>query len=362
MKTSIIIPLFNRWDLTQQCLATLLTQLNPDQDELILVNNASTDATAAELAKLTGVRVINNDVNQNFSGACNQGAAIATGDILVFLNNDTVPFDGWLDAIREEFTKPEVAIVGAKLIYPNGTIQHAGVCTMRENCFPYHPYRGMAGDIPEVNRRRELRIVTGACMATTPAWFTRMGMFDNLFRNGGEDVDYCLKVWSAGGKVIYQPKCCLIHFESQSPGRMDFNEANCVKYKELWPDMFLGDEDEFFHHDKLHRVGYRTSAVGMPHLAKIETEEEEKQWGLVAECQHLYGAKGVYKSSLMASAESWPADSALREWAALFCIRDGDYQAACRHFLAGYKAKLAEEHKRLLNEYMTYQYKFSKIN
>src|SRR5262249_39071833 len=151
----------------------------------------------AELLGALGatIRVISNAENAGFARACNQGAAIAQAPYLVFLNNDTIPLRGWLEALVDEVERrPEVAIVGSKLLYADGTLQHAGVSFPRVVYGPYHVYRGLPGTLPAACRRRELRAVTAACMLVRHTVFATRGGFDEGYRNGFEDVDLCLSV------------------------------------------------------------------------------------------------------------------------------------------------------------------------
>ncbi len=132
-KASIIIPVFNKLELTRQCLTTLASITTMPEYEVIVVDNASSDGTAEFLAELGGdVQVISNPENYGFAVACNQGANAARGEFLLFLNNDTIPTDGWLNALVDEVERhPDVAVVGSKLLYEDGTIQHAGVAFSR---------------------------------------------------------------------------------------------------------------------------------------------------------------------------------------------------------------------------------------
>jgi GT2 family glycosyltransferase len=165
-KASIIIPVFNKVELTRQCLTTLASLTTMPEYEVIVVDNASTDGTAEFLAELGGdVQVIRNQENYGFATACNQGAKAASGEFLLFLNNDTIPTEGWLNALVDEVERhPDVAVVGSKLLYEDGTIQHAGVAFSRNMFGPYHIYQKLPADSPMVNRRREFQCVTAACM------------------------------------------------------------------------------------------------------------------------------------------------------------------------------------------------------
>src|SRR5208337_1573120 len=175
---SIIIPTFNRADLTKQCLDRLHAQREGTSanipHEIIVVDNASTDGTPGMIQeRFPEVRLVVNETNENFSGACNRGASLAHADNIVFLNNDTIPFDGWMGPLLEEL-RAGAGACGSKLVFLDNKIQHAGVAFMRETRFPYHPYRGVSGNDPAVNHRRDLQVVTGACLATPTALFQKL--------------------------------------------------------------------------------------------------------------------------------------------------------------------------------------------
>ncbi|MCP9473511.1 MAG: glycosyltransferase family 2 protein, partial [Nitrospira sp.] len=174
---SIIIPVYNNLELTKQCLTALASATTGVDYEVILVDNGSTDETAAFLQTLQGdVRIIRNDENRGFAKACNQGAKAARGKYLVFLNNDTIPQPNWLGPLVQEVEEhPEVGVVGSKLLYPDGTIQHAGVVFMRESPIPYHIYQKMPADSPAVSKRREFQAVTAACLLIRRDLFEAVG-------------------------------------------------------------------------------------------------------------------------------------------------------------------------------------------
>src|SRR5579871_5664446 len=248
---SIIIPVFNKCDLTIQCLNALFRVSGSVPFEVIVVDNASTDGTEQRLKPFAGkIRFIRNDANRGFAGACNQGAAAASGKNLLFLNNDTIPLKNWLEPLVEELRlHPEVVMVGSKLLYDNGLVQHAGVAFERESRNPYHPYRWLRADDARVNRCRELQAVTAACMLIRAKWFNECGRFHEEFRNGYEDLDLCLNVRKAGGVIVYQPKSVLFHLESQTPGRLRNDTENRRLFFQRWSDRILSDEDAFYFDD-----------------------------------------------------------------------------------------------------------------
>ena len=218
---SIIIPVYNQWEYTQNCLKALHAVSDVQGDfEVIVVDNASTDNTQTLLTeaakKYPNLRFMRNKKNLGFAKACNQGAEQSRGYYVVFLNNDTLPQPGWLDAMIQTAEKdPSVGMVGSRLLYPDRTIQHAGVF-FNENGIPYHAFRGAAGDYAAVLVTRETPGVTGACLLMPNQLFQQIGGFSEDYHMYVEDVDLCLRTWDAGFKVVYCAESVLTHFESAS--------------------------------------------------------------------------------------------------------------------------------------------------
>jgi GT2 family glycosyltransferase/glycosyltransferase involved in cell wall biosynthesis len=241
ISVSIVIPVLNNFELTKQCLAAMARARGLTMTEIIVVDNASTDSTPEFLreARHKGrLRSIRNETNQGFARACNQGAAQARGNILLFLNNDTVPVPGWIDALFAAAKRPEVGIVGAKLLYANNTIQHAGIGWI--NGVPDHPHCHADPLAPEVNTPRELDMVTGACFMIHRDLFLQLAGFDESYRNGVEDIDLCLRARAAGWKVVYEPRSVVYHLEGQSAGRFDHVKENLMLFFERWGKSFDG--------------------------------------------------------------------------------------------------------------------------
>src|SRR5207302_5123515 len=118
---------------------------------------------------------------------------------------DTVPWSGWLDAlVRYAESHPQAGLVGSKMLYPDGTIQHAGI-VIDQDGHPRHIYVGFPGDHPAVNKSRRMQMVTGGCFLIHREAFERAGRFDTAYQNGFEDVDLCLKVRDLGYEVHYCP-------------------------------------------------------------------------------------------------------------------------------------------------------------
>ncbi len=193
LEYSILIPVFNKAQLTQNCLQSLAATTDPQRGEIIVIDNGSTDETAQTVAQFAGVRVIRNDSNLGFAAANNQGARAARGRFLVLLNNDTQALEGWMAAMLAAAQAPHVGVVGARLLFPDGRLQHGGVVAMPSLFGPsaftmVHDLYGARGDDPRALQSRECQAVTGACMLTPRELYSRLGGLDECYANGLEDV------------------------------------------------------------------------------------------------------------------------------------------------------------------------------
>jgi len=264
MKCSIIIPVFNQLEYTKKCLEALIENTPGDLYEVIIVDNGSTDGTKEFLKCLEGdVKIITNQENLGFSKACNQGAREASGAYLVFLNNDTIPRKGWLDElVRVADANEDIAVVGSKLLFPDNTIQHAGVA-IADSILPGHIYRGRPSDFPPANKPRDFQVVTGACMLVKKDIFFDVGGFDEAYVNGYEDVDLCFKIRESGKRVFYNPRCVLTHFECKSEGRRDKMDNDTKILFNRWGGRVKPDYERYLMED-----GFRIE----------ETPGGEKKW------------------------------------------------------------------------------------
>lgn len=249
VELSIIIPVFNCCIFTQKCLETLYSSFqfrdwSFDDFEVIVVDNASTDGTSRMLAEVPypRLRSVRNGENLGFGRACNQAASIAAGRYLIFLNNDTevlpLSFITLHNTIRSD---PSIGIVGCRLLYPDFTIQHAGIAADSEGRW-HHVFRGVMAEHPAVLVRRPFQAVTGACLIISKDLFETIGGFDDQFHNCHEDVDLCLAARALGKQVIYEPCATLIHHESQTEGRSDFDHHELLLKK--WHGRFRFDFEE----------------------------------------------------------------------------------------------------------------------
>lgn len=347
---SIIVPVLNRLNLTRDCLTALAQIQDQPNYEVIVVDNGSTDGTQEFLQSLSGdVQVITNQENLGFARACNQGAQAARGKYLVFLNNDTIPQPQWLKPLVSEIEEhPEVGIVGSKLLYADGSVQHAGVVFMRSRRSAYHIYQSAPNSSPAVNQRREFQAVTAACMLVRRELFEEVRGFDEQFVNGFEDVDLCLKVREKGYHVVYQPRSVLYHLESQTPGRKDHDAHNSRLLEERWGShWWLGDEDFHYHQDGLKLVGGAQDVNFATQVRSFKDVQDQAAWAHVAATQRAAQKKDWTAVRWeLGMVDDWPNDRFVLSWGAMVAERlhEPVYRA---QFLARYVALVDEPAKRL---------------
>lgn len=281
MQVSIIIPVRNKLDFTQKCLQSIASPPSLVEHEIIVVDNASDDGTLEflqEKQKMNELTTIRNDPPLNFAASCNRGAKQAQGKYLLFLNNDTEAFPGWLDEmVKVAERSGEIGAVGAKLVYPDGTIQHAGVAfrhfRFTNECSPYHIFQRFPRYVYAVNKEREFQCVTGACLLTPKALFDELGGFDERFINCFEDVDYCLRLREKGYKVIYTPRAELIHHEGRTEGRNDHVVYSFDLLIKKWEGK-LKQDDQLY----LEPEGFRVKELDDGILCTYPGEELVQWW------------------------------------------------------------------------------------
>jgi len=240
---SIVVPAWNHFEHTLACLRSLAACGDATAFEVILVDDASADETAACMGEIDGVRCLRNTQNLGFIGACNAGAAIARGEYLVFLNNDTAVQPGWLDALIGTFdAHPRAGLVGAKLVYPDGRLQEAGGIVFSDGS-GWNYGRFDDPSAPAYNFVREADYCSGAAIALPRALFERLGGFDAHYAPAYyEDTDLAMKVRAEGLQVLYQPASTVVHFEGITSGTdtgsgiKAYQVANQRKFLDRWRD------------------------------------------------------------------------------------------------------------------------------
>jgi GT2 family glycosyltransferase len=259
VRASIVIVTYGQREVTERCLRSLEACLGDrlGRDfELVLVDNASPDDTPDLLRAWSGrATVALLEANRNFAGGCNEGARLARGEVLIFLNNDTEVVPGALEALVDQALEPGVAAAGCRLLFPDGTAQHAGVAFLRNAAgavMPQHVFHHQDGDLPVARATWETDCVTAACLAVRASAFHAVGGFDEGYRNGLEDVDLCLKLRVAGHTIVYRGDIAFVHHEGASrgqgnglwatPERLAAMRDNDVRFVRTWGQLL--DEDE----------------------------------------------------------------------------------------------------------------------
>jgi glycosyltransferase involved in cell wall biosynthesis len=264
---SIVIPVYGKFGITNDCLESLYRFPGKRPFEIVLVNNRSDQATLANLTlwaeARSNVRVEAGWTNFNFGLGCNVGFAASRGGTVVFLNNDTLATPGWLDPLADELATGTVGAVQPKLLYPDGTVQSVGAVFSDAGSISHMLYRGEPGDAPHVNRRRRLQAVHGACMAVLAEDFARLDGFDPHFVNGQEDIDLCLRLTAETGKTAsIVPQSTIIHLEGKTRGGNPYTRDNRALFVERWQDRIKPDDRAIYESDGFSVESYEADGEG----------------------------------------------------------------------------------------------------
>jgi GT2 family glycosyltransferase len=241
VEVSIVIPVFNKFELTLDCLRSILKCVSPTiKFEVIVVDNNSEDETP-KLSKLSNLKYIKNQENFGFVKGCNVGASQAEGEYIVFLNNDALVTEGWLEELLGTFeSHQDVGLVGSKIIYPDGRLQEAGGIIYQDgNGDNYgkndHP------DRYQYNYIREVDYCSGASIIIKKALFNQLKGFDALYQPAYyEDTDLAFRIRQKSLRVLYQPKSVIYHIEGATSGTdtavgfKKYQEINHKKFLKRW--------------------------------------------------------------------------------------------------------------------------------
>lgn len=243
-EVSIIIPVYNKSLYTFNCLESILKHTKESSYEVVVMDNASTDDTEEMLSQVQNIKVIRNEENQGFVGACNLGAENSQGKYLLFLNNDVQVRPLWLYHLLEVFRKHEDAgLVGSKLIYPDGRLQEAGGIFWNDgSACNYGKFDDP--EKPEYNYLRDTCYCSGASIIISKDLFKRAGGFDKRYSPAYyEDTDMACTVRELGYRVIYQPASVVTHFEGLTAGSdlslglKKYQVGNRLKFVKKWKEM-----------------------------------------------------------------------------------------------------------------------------
>ena len=269
-KVSIVIPTRAAKDHIRTCLTSLRTLTRYRNFEIVCIDNIpDEDAASKAFLREHADKIVAIPPPFNWSRFNNLAAMAADGEFLLFLNDDVeIVEPGWLDAMLEDAVQPEAGIVGARLLYPNRTVQHAGMflgangtANIGRHAFRYSDetepgYFGLA------LTRREVIAVTGACMLVRREVFDRLGRFDEAHDVVNNDLDFCLRAHRAGLATIYTPHATLIHHELASRENMtdDFDTA---RFESDWGTLFAGGDPYFNLNLSRHSDDYRIDDEGV---------------------------------------------------------------------------------------------------
>ena len=250
---SIVIPTAGKvvqwegrdWDLLQHCVGSILTCSTYRNFEIVLIDNGDLGPTRKTALESAGCRFVTyREAEFNLPRKLNLGVGCARGELLLLMNDDMelIAAD-WIERLLEHFEKPHVGVVGAKLLYPDGTIQHAGVVHNYGN--PDHVRRRWPRADPgyffSTCAVHNFGAVTGACMMTRRDVYQRVGGYTEDLSISYNDVDYCQKVRELGLSVVYAPRAELFHFESQSR-EAKLDHAEWLFYHQRWAQQVISDE------------------------------------------------------------------------------------------------------------------------
>jgi hypothetical protein len=264
-----VVPVYDQWDMTRRCLASLAEQEAGADFEVLVVDNGSTDETPGSCPAMgrglfgEAFEYLAPGENLNFGPGCNLGAGEARGENLFFLNNDTTVTPGWAGPLMDAISGGAGA-AGPLLIFPgSGSVQHLGVA-FHVGLEASHLHSHIPGDHPLALKRRDLQAVTGAALMIPRDLFMRIGGFYPEYRNGCEDLELCCRVREHGRSVVCEPDSVVVHAAGQSVGRGEEEARNFALLRERCGHCFRPDFREFARRD-----GYilRLNEICDPYMA-----------------------------------------------------------------------------------------------
>lgn len=245
---SLIIPTYGQVDYTLRCLDSIARAMPRAAIEIIVAEDASGDPAIAELRRLPGIRLIEHPANLGFLRSGNVAAAAARGSYLLFLNNDTEVLPGAIDALVDTAESlPDAGLVGARLVYPDGTLQEAGGIVWRDGS-AWNYGRGQDPRRPEFNYLRPADYCSGAAILVRREAFDLLGGFDDAYAPAYyEDTDLAFRLRAVGLATYYQPLAVVVHHEGISHGTdtgsgiKAYQVANQARLAERWATVLASE-------------------------------------------------------------------------------------------------------------------------
>jgi GT2 family glycosyltransferase len=241
---SVVIPTFHDWQMTTRAVELLLKEADRTGDdiEVVVVDNGGDLTTASALVALATqhdrVRLVANSINHGFALGNNIGVGHTRGDVIVFLNNDTEVRRGWLGPLRSAIASPDTLAAQALLVFPDWTIQSAGIAFPETGGVPHPLLQGHPQEDAEGIEHLDFHALTAAAVVVRTRDFVALRGFDPVFRNGLEDVDLGLRLKKLRpGRLVVVPQSVVVHHESQTPTRLDKASDN----RKIFLDRWAGD-------------------------------------------------------------------------------------------------------------------------
>lgn len=241
---SIVIPAYNQFEYTYECVKSIIAFTENIPYEVILADDCSTDNTKEIDKYIEGINHIRNKDNLRFLKNCNNAASHSKGKYILFLNNDTRVTENWLSSLVELIESDDsIGMVGSKLLYPDGKLQEAGGIIWKD-ASAWNYGNGQDPEAPEFNYVRDVDYISGAAIMIKADLWKQLGGFDERFAPAYcEDSDLAFQVRGAGYRVVYQPQSVVVHYEGVSNGTdtttglKQYQVINTEKFKEKWENV-----------------------------------------------------------------------------------------------------------------------------
>lgn len=287
---SIVVPAFNHIDYTLRCLASVAKHTTVPY-EVIVVDDCSDEATKAAYTRfLHGCTVVCNEANVGFLRSIHAGVSKARGEFVLLLNNDTVVTPGWLEGLMDPFRIwSDVGMVGAKLVYPNGTLQEAGAIVWSDGT-AWNVGRLADPGAPQFNYVREVDYCSGACLLLKKALWEDVGGFDLRYAPAYyEDTDLAFVIRRRGLKVLYSPFSEVIHFEGvtsgidESGGEKRYQVINRDKFREKWAEVLSTHQPNGVQPERARDRYCRGRILIVDHMVPSPDRDSgsERMWSLI---------------------------------------------------------------------------------